>query len=296
MKRIICASFPLLLVGCTTLDANSDFSDAIDSIEEKQNYTLVVGKSLTPIANPQRGGQLVKSSLELNYVAPLKGIAAPDSFISMEMTYFKTYDEYKFATVDGDSTKIPLVNYAAPSETCSDICTQTQYFNIPLSNQDIEQATLEDLSFDVAVSDNDKINFVIPAGYIEAIVERGNAYSQASISSIPMVATSTTTPMTITAGVGAASVSAVPVVVAATDAAVVSETVVEESKPQEMTQYWFEQLNDSQKESMTQWAVENRKTASINAVSGSQEEQMFGYWFNKANEQERKNIIIRLLD
>ncbi|MEI8637604.1 hypothetical protein [Vibrio coralliilyticus] len=70
MKKIILASLPLLMVGCTTLDSTSDFTDVVKRVESKQNYQIIVGKSLTPNALEVNGSQLVKSSLELNYVTP----------------------------------------------------------------------------------------------------------------------------------------------------------------------------------------------------------------------------------
>ncbi len=35
MEKIVLASIPLFLIGCTTLDSNSDFTDSVKRIDSK---------------------------------------------------------------------------------------------------------------------------------------------------------------------------------------------------------------------------------------------------------------------
>ncbi|WP_339389470.1 DUF2057 domain-containing protein [Vibrio neptunius] len=262
MKKIILASLPLLMVGCTTLDSTSDFTDAVKRVESKQNYQIIVGKSLKPDALEVNGSQLVKSSLELNYVVPVQKKNVPDSFIKMELQYFKNYSEFKSVTVEGINRKEALKPYAASAETCSDVCTQTQFVKFPVSSQFLEQQPYQDLVFNVAASNANNMTFSIPAGYIEAVVNSANY------------------------NVGTASV-AVPVTI---------ETDGNSSKAIEMTQYWFEQTPKEQRDELLSWAVENRNSSKVILTTNSKQQEMFGYWYGKATKEERKTVIKQLLE
>lgn len=267
MKKIVLASIPLFLIGCTTLDSNSDFTDSVKRIESKQNYQVVVGESLTPDVLEVRQGQLVNSSLELNYVTPTKNEAVPDSYITMELQYFKNYNEYRSVLVKGAGKKVQLKPYAASAETCSDICTQTQYVKFPVSNELFNEAPFKDLIFDVQVSNANSISFSIPAGYVEAIVNTGN----------------TNTP------VSPVAVAPVPV------AAVVAEEP-KASQAQEMVNYWYGQATKEEQSAVTDWAFKNRKNASPASIEGSKEIEMISYWFNKLDSEEKSQTMIWLLE
>ncbi|NOI28951.1 DUF2057 domain-containing protein [Vibrio coralliilyticus] len=268
MKKIILASFPLLMVGCTTLDSTSDFTDAVKRIESKQNYQVIVGKALTPDALEVNGGQLVKSSLELNYIPLTQKQNVPDSFIKMELQYFKNYNEFKTARVEGSNKEVTLKPYAASAETCSDVCTQTQYVRFPVSSQLLAQQPYQDLKFDVTASNANNITFSIPSGYIEAIVNSANSNVAPAVVAAPVAAAAITTP------------------------AVQSSS----SKAIEMTQYWFEQTPAEQRDDLLSWAVENRNSAKLTLTTESKQQEMFGYWYGKATKEERKTVIKQLLE
>ena len=265
MKKIVLASIPLFLIGCTTLDSNSDFTDSVKRIDSKQNYQVVIGESLTPDVLEVRQGQLVNSSLELNYVKPYGTETVPDSYITMELQYFKNYNEYRTVLVKGAEEKVSLKPYAASAETCSDICTQTQYVKFPVSNEIFNKAPFKDLIFDVQVSNANSISFSIPAGYIEAIVNTGN---QSKIVK--------------------------PVVAAAVPVAAIQEGSA--SQALDMSKYWFEQISSDQRDSVVNWSVANRNGV-VDSLDGKTKEiEMFEYWFEKASKEERKAIIKELLE
>ena len=265
MKKIILASLPLLMVGCTTLDSTSDFTDVVKRVESKQNYQIIVGKSLTPDALEVNGSQLVKSSLELNYVTPTQKKNVPDSFIKMELQYFKNYNEFKTVMVEGSNKEVALKPYAASAETCSDVCTQTQYVRFPVSSQLLAQQPYQDLKFDVTASNANNITFSIPSGYIEAIVNSANS-------------------------------NVAPAVVAAPVAAATPVAHSSSSKAVEMTQYWFEQTPKEQRDDLLSWAVENRNSTKLTLTTDSKQQEMFGYWYGKATKEERKAVIKQLLE
>ncbi|MBE8567267.1 DUF2057 domain-containing protein [Vibrio tasmaniensis ZS-17] len=268
MKKIVLASIPLFLIGCTTLDSNSDFTDSVKRIDSKQNYQVVIGESLTPDVLEVRQGQLVNSSLELNYVKPYGTETVPDSYITMELQYFKNYNEYRTVLVKGAEDKVPLKPYAASAETCSDICTQTQYVKFPVSNEIFNEAPFKDLIFDVQVSNANSISFSIPAGYIEAIVNTGDQSDTVK----PVVA------------------AAVPVVATA---AIQKKPA---SQALDMSKYWFEQVPLEQRDSVVNWSVANRNGV-VDSLDGKTKEiEMFEYWFEKASKEERKAIIKQLLE
>lgn len=268
MNKIILISFPLILVGCTTLDANSDFSDSVKRIESKQNYQMVTGKTLTPETIGVRGGQLVKSTLEFNYIAPYSEQQVPDSYITMELQYFKNYDQFKYVAFAQGSTRVDITPYAAAAETCSDICTTTQYIKFPVDEALFLDSLDQDLYFDVAASKNSLFSFSVPAGYIKALVESGHN-SVAGQKQSAYIA----------------------------PAVIVKETPInQQSKVLEMSQYWYEQLAKSEQDNAINWAITNRNQWLDKPLSASKEAEMFSYWYEKANVDERKEIIKQLLE
>lgn len=266
MNKIILISFPLILVGCTTLDANSDFSDSVKRIESKQNYQMVTGKTLTPETIGVRGGQLVKSTLEFNYIAPYSAQKVPDSYISMELQYFKNYDQFKYVEFAQGSTRVDITPYATAAETCSDICTTTQYIKFPVDEALFLDTPDQDLHFDVAASKNSIFSFSVPAGYIKALVESGNNSVAGQKQSVNV----------------APEAKAVP--------------ASQQSKVFEMSQYWYEQLAKSEQDSAINWAITNRNQWLDEPLSASKEAEMFSYWYKKASVDERKEIIKQLLE
>ncbi|MCG9679471.1 DUF2057 domain-containing protein [Vibrio sp. Isolate24] len=268
MKKIILASLPLLMVGCTTLDSTSDFTDSVKRIESKQNYRIIVGKSLTPDTLEVNGGQLVKSSLELNYVEPTQSKNVPDSFIKMELQYFKNYNEFKTVMVEGSSQEVALKPYAASAETCSDVCTQTQYVRFPVPSQLLAQQPYQDLKFDVSASNANNITFSIPSGYIEAIVNSANSNVAPAVLAAPVATAATVTPVAQSSS----------------------------SKAIEMTQYWFKETAEEQRDELLSWAVENRNSTKLTLETTSKQQEMFGYWYGKATKEERKTLIKQLLE
>lgn len=266
MKKIILMALPISLVGCSTLDADSNFSDSVDRVENKQNYQLVVGKTLTPEVVSIKGGQLVQSSLEFNYVSALDANPVPDSFVTLELQYFKNYEQFD-AVVFEDNTRAPISSYAAPAETCGDVCVSRQYIQFPVDAALFQSSNSKDLEFDVVGAKNAIFTFAIPAGYIEAITSSGNR----------------------------SAATAAPVVMAAPQQPAVQPVVETKSKPQEMAVYWYQQMDTQQQEAVTNWAVKNRRATDVEFETTEQAQQMFAYWFNQASEAEKKAIIIELI-
>ncbi|MEZ8102427.1 DUF2057 domain-containing protein [Vibrio bivalvicida] len=267
MKKCLVVSLIALMVGCTTLDSNSSFTDVVAQVETKQNYSLVEGKFLSPDVEASKGTQLTQSTLALNYVVPHGQSSVPSSFIVMEVKYFKNYSEYKYAEVDGK--KVALKSLAPTAETCSDICTQRQYFKFDVSEESLVKGEQYGLRFSLASSEQNKVIFDVAAGYIKAIrnsVDNKPAPSAATIVA-PVVATTA-----------------------------IAQDSTEKSKPQEMAMYWYEQLDEKQQESVTNWAVSNRKNSEAKLETVDQAEQMFSYWFNKASESEKKTILVELIN
>ncbi|TMX31876.1 DUF2057 domain-containing protein [Vibrio sp. Hep-1b-8] len=268
MNKALLISFPFVLVGCTTLDANSDFSDAVKRIESKQTYQIVTGKTLTPETIDIQGGQLVKSTLEFNYVAPYENQSAPASFITMELQYFKNYSQFSYVNFSENNLKVDLESYAASAETCSDICTTTQYLKFPVDQSLFMESLGEDLVFDVAASKNSIFTFSVPAKYIEALVKSGSngALANKKVASSPAIVTNQATDFE------------------------------PQSKALEMSQYWFEQMKADEQQKAVNWAVANRSESNTELFGKSKEAEMFGYWYEKADREERKAIIKKLLD
>lgn len=113
---------------------------------------------------------------------------------------------------------------------------------------------------------------MIPAGYIEALATTGDR------------GTKTLAP-------AASVVAAAPIVESQTQP--VEPSV--QSKPVEMSQYWYEQLTANEQEQVVNWAVLNRSQEKAVALDSSKEAEMFSYWFEKASLAERKEIIKQLL-
>lgn len=268
MKKCLVVSLVALMVGCTTLDSSSDFSDVVAQIETKQNYYLVEGKVLSPDAEVSKGAQLTQSTVALNYVAPYSQQATPSSFIVMEVKYFKNYSEYRYVELEGK--KIPLKSLAPTAETCSDICTQRQLFQFDVSESALIKAEKSGLRFALASSEQNKVMFDVPAGYIEAV--RSSVDNKLDSKRAAIVAVPTASSM------------------------VDNSSTVEKSKSHEMAMYWYQQLDDTQKDSVTNWAVSNRKNTKVDLETKDQAEQMFSYWFGQANETEKKMILVELIN
>ncbi|WP_176288416.1 DUF2057 domain-containing protein [Vibrio sp. JPW-9-11-11] len=266
MKKIILMALPVSLIGCSALDEDSNFSDSVNRVESKQNYQLVVGKTLTPKVVNIKGGQLVQSSLEFNYVAPLDASPVPDSFVTLELQYFKNYEQFDTVVFE-DNTTAPISPYAAPAETCGDICVSRQYIQFPVDDALFKHSDVKDLEFDLVGAKNAIFTFMIPAGYIEAITSSGNRNL-------------TTAPTAL---------------IAVSQEPATKPSLVTKSKPQEMALYWYEQMDFQQQEAVVNWAVKNRRATDLEFKTTEQAQKMFAYWFNQASEAERKAITIELI-
>ncbi|WP_100753735.1 DUF2057 domain-containing protein [Vibrio salilacus] len=266
MKKIILMSISLVITGCSTLDVDDDFSDSVSQIESKQNYQVVTGKTLTPEIINIKGGQLVKSTLEFNYVVSNLKQGVPDSYITMELQYFKNYNQFHSVVFSQNGSTEKINTYAAATETCGDICTTTQYIKFPVDEALFLDMPDQDLHFDVAASKNSLFSFSVPAGYIKALVESGNNSVAGQKQSVNV----------------APEAKAVP--------------ASQQSKVFEMSQYWYEQLAKSEQDSAINWAITNRNQWLDEPLSASKEAEMFSYWYKKASVDERKEIIKQLLE
>ncbi|OLQ91944.1 hypothetical protein BIY22_16950 [Vibrio panuliri] len=262
MKSLLSVSLPFLIVGCSTLSPDDAFNDVVYDVKQKQNYSLVTGKELKPITVEQRQGQLVKATVALNYVVPQGSQSLPPSYLSMEMAYLKSYDEYKYALINGTEI-VELEAYAPTSETCSDICMKSQYFYIPLDEAIFKQQPISDINFDVMASKNKGFSFTIPGGYVDAVVEQGSKVTTAAPQPVKQEVV----------------VAAAPV-----------------KREIDSSLYWYEKVPAENSDEVLQWAVKNRSNANLVPLESSLKEvEMFSYWFSQSSISDRKAILIELL-
>jgi len=264
MQKIGIVLVSLALGACSSLDANSDFIDAVESVKDRRNFVEVIAKSYSPKFNTVNGADVMKSAVVLTGNFPKSQERVPASNMYFEVTYFQTHDEYTKVAFDGET--YPLKAFKENFQNCNEHCTTTQYFHFPIEVSDIVEASEQGLDFTLISSSKSMVTeFEVPAGYFNAVLEEAERYTKAQ----PTVST-------------APVVTAVPVV----------ET---KSKPQEMAVYWYEQMNAQQRETVTNWAVKNRRATDVEFETTEQAQQMFAYWFNQANEAEKKAIIIELI-
>ena len=251
----------LLLSGCSTLSSDDDFSDAINEVTRKYNYISIEGKNITPIENKGIGANSLRNTSHVVANYPTTDKIAPESYIAVELSYFRSSYEYNSVVFNGIEEK--LTAYSPSTESCTEHCTATQYFTFPIDNKEIEKSAKDGLTYDVNTTNNmSKLSFSIPAGYFQAILDERKFNSNMN----------TTAPLPV---------------------AVID--VVSDSKPVEMTKYWFDESTAVEQEAFTEWAFANRKAINSPLVSTSKSLEMLTYWYEKSSVEDRSTILTWLL-
>ncbi|WP_394127631.1 hypothetical protein [Vibrio hepatarius] len=260
---VVLVSFAL--GACSSLDANSDFIDAIDTVKDRKNFVEVIAKDYSPSFKTINGADIMRSGLILTANFPKADAKVPESNVYFEVSYFQTHDEYTSVSYGGST--YPLKAEKENFQNCNEHCTTTQYVSFPIDIDEIEQAADKGLDFTLSSSGKGMVTeFEIPAGYFNAVVEEAERYT-----------------------VSQPAVVAAPVVVA-------KAPVEEASKSVQMTEYWYQEASSEVKSEFADWAFENRKGQVSEFGSAEQSAQMLEYWFSKSSESERKQIIKWLLE
>ncbi len=104
------------------------------------------------------GPDIVKA--ELSYVGNFpkaEGVNIDFSYVDMNVTYFKNYDQYD--TVVYSSQKLKVETYRPLAETCTEHFTFSQWFKFPLSQEYIQQLNSDSVVFTLSSSkDKTKLN------------------------------------------------------------------------------------------------------------------------------------------
>ncbi|MFA1560809.1 hypothetical protein, partial [Aliivibrio fischeri] len=202
------------------------------------------------------------SQLTANYATTSR--AVPESYVAVELSYFKA--SYAYDSVSFNGTETDITAYSPSTESCSEHCTSTQYFTFPIDNKDIELSAKNGLTYDVhATNGTSKLSFTIPAGYFQAVLDEKALQLEHAPSVIQQP---------------------------------VAEVKVEskDSKPVEMSKYWFDEATAAEQEQFTEWAFANRKSISTQLKSDSKSVEMLSYWYEKASTEDRAQILTWLLN
>lgn len=253
----------ILLSGCSTLSMDDDFSDAISSVDKRADYISVQAKGVVPRSNESTGGNAISNITNVVANFPLKSMVnVPSSYMKVELKYIKARSEFRTVAINGQ--ELQMESLTPSDETCSEHCTITQYLTFPIENELIEKSAQTGLTY--VVSNDTKtsqLSFSVPAGYFKAIEYERDL----NIDEIP------------------------------SKTAVLSpEVFSQQSKPIEMTMYWYKESTATEREMFSQWAFVNRDSINFALDSESKSLQMSGYWFEKATKEERKQILVLLLN
>lgn len=167
--------FTLMLVvlsGCSTLDVQKNFDDSIKEIKQLGNYSQVISKDYNPDMTALKGTIPTKGKLYIVANSPRQiNTKTPSSVIKLQVTYLKNYSEYANYTLNGHSQSV--INEFPTFESCSDLCMNIQYLQLPISNEDLQSAAKKGLSFTLSSSNKSIMTqFDVPAGYIHAITNQ----------------------------------------------------------------------------------------------------------------------------
>ncbi len=265
MKKLLLPVCALLLSACSNFADDGDFSDAIANVRERTNFIEVRGKSFSTSDIIQSNTNILKTDANITGIFPRTDKPVASSYVMMEVSYFKSYTEFDQATYDGKT--VPLKAYQVSTSMCTDTCSATQYVTFPVDNVSLEKAAQSGLAFTITTpNDTAKVDYLIPAGYVQAILdERDNYAGMAAAKATTTIAT----------------------------AVVASDPVV--SQAQQMTEYWYAQASDEQQQAFSSWAFNNRKTVSGMPEGDGKPLEMLDYWYKQASEQERAQILTWLL-
>ncbi|MDD9197583.1 hypothetical protein PVK62_17330, partial [Aliivibrio sp. S3MY1] len=262
-KRVLGLSV-VLLSGCSTLSSDDDFSDVINEVEKKSTYVSIEAKSINPIENEGVGANAMRNTSQLTANYATTSRAVPGSYVAVELSYFKSSYVYDSVSFNGSETKITA--YSPSTESCTEHCTSTQYFTFPIDNKDIALSAKNGLTYDVhATNDTSKLSFSIPAGYFQAVLDEK-----------------------------ALQLEYTPLAVQQPVAEIKAES--KNSKPVEMSQYWFDEATAVEQEQFTEWAFANRKAVKSKLATSSKSLEMLSYWYEKASSEDKAQILTWLLN
>ncbi|MUL02090.1 hypothetical protein GNP89_07715 [Aliivibrio fischeri] len=249
--------FSLLLGGCSTLSADDGFDDAISEVNQKYNYVSIVAKKITPEDVTVGGSNTLKNTTYITANYAKNDKKTPTSFAKVQLSYFKNYDEFTHVTFDG--ADYPIEAYKVSSTSCTEHCSVTQYFTFPLDNNTIDNSAKTGFVYTVQTANNsNKLSFSIPSGYFQAIKNEQSMYLDIEQQYQAMHKT--------------------------------------DSKPVEMSKYWFDEATAAEQEQFTEWAFANRKSISTQLKSDSKSVEMLSYWYEKASTEDRAQILTWLLN
>ena len=261
-KKILGLSV-VLLSGCSTLPNDDDFSNAINEVARRASHISIEAKNINPIENKSVGANALRNTSQLtaNYSTASKVV--PESYIAVELSYFKSSYEYSLVSFRG--VEVNITAYSPSTESCTEHCTATQYFSFPIDNEDIELSAKDGLTYVVKTKNKQsKLSFTIPAGYFQAVLDE----KALQLQNIP---------------VGAMKQQA-------------AEVNIVETKPVEMTKYWFGDATDLEQEQFTEWAFANRKLINSELTTSSKSLEMLSYWYEEASVEEKASILTWLLN
>ncbi|ACH66253.1 lipoprotein, putative [Aliivibrio fischeri MJ11] len=262
-KRILGLSV-VLLSGCSTLSSDDDFKDAINEVTRKSNYISIEAKDITPVENRSVGANALRNRSQLTANYAITAEAPPESYLAVELSYFKS--SYEYSSVVFNDIETEIIPYSPSTESCSEHCTSTQYFTFPIDNEEIVSSAKTGLTYVVKTqNDLSKLSFTIPAGYFQAVLNEKTLQLEYAPSVIQQP---------------------------------VAEVKVEskDSKPVEMSKYWFDEATAAEQEQFTEWAFANRKSISTQLKSDSKSVEMLSYWYEKASTEDRAQILTWLLN
>ncbi|MEF2509672.1 hypothetical protein V4D06_17230 [Vibrio mimicus] len=265
-KTTILFSTITMAVGCSNLDSSSVFNDVAKNVKERHNYVQVVAKDITPEAKATLGPDIVKS--ELSYVGNFpksEGANIESSYVNMNVTYFKSYDQFETVTYPTQQFKVDT--YRPLAETCTEHCTTTQWFKFPLSQEYIQQLDSDSVVFTlISSTDKNKVEFTVPKAYFLAVIDEAKYAMQ-----------------------GATAQPAAVVV------APIQPTMQSTSKSYEMVQYWFGEANATERKEFANWAFVNRSEVTQAMATQSKPVEMMAYWYEKADKTEKSTILSWLI-
>ncbi|WP_158120463.1 hypothetical protein [Vibrio metoecus] len=263
-KTTILFSTITMAVGCSNLDSSSVFNDVAKNVKERHNYIQVVAKDITPQSKATLGPDIVKS--ELSYVGnfpKVKGLDIEGSYVDMNVTYFKNYDQ--FDTVTYPTQQLKVETYRPLAETCTEHCTNTQWLKFPLSQEYIQQLNSDSVVFTLTSStDKNQVEFTVPKAYFLAVIDEAKFAMQGA-----------------------------PVQPAVSVAAVQTQPTA--SKSEEMVQYLFGEANSGERQEFANWAFANRAEVTQPMVTQSKLVDMMADWYKKADKAEKASILSWLI-
>lgn len=172
MRNLMITLLLIVLSGCSTLGVQKNFDDSIKEIKQRGNYAQIISKVYNPNMTALKGTIPTKGKLYIVASSPKQiNTKGPSSVIKLEVTYIKNYSEFANYTLNGHSQNV--INEFPTFESCSDLCMNIQYLQLPISNEYLQLAAKKGLSFTLSSSNKSIVTqFDIPAGYIKAVTNQ----------------------------------------------------------------------------------------------------------------------------